>query len=102
MFIQKKEEMAYNFKPKTNTDNINLDLSKYGGEDFLSRVVYHKIKQEKKIEDIRNKYVDPDTLEYTFKPQISKTAKILKRGLNDLYVYKEIFTFRFGRLEKKK
>jgi hypothetical protein len=81
--------MNYSFKP--NVKKSDLDNTKQGNAtDFLQRVEYFKQKQEKKLEEIRKSIVDPSSIEYTFKPQLSDLAQNMKRNLNDLFV-KNIF-----------
>jgi hypothetical protein len=75
--------LKYNFIPKTKASNV--DLSKYGGNDFLSRMEFHKQHHEKKIDEIKSKLPDPES-NLTFKPNISSTAKNMKRNLDDLFV----------------
>lgn len=80
----KQEEGKYSFKPNVKT--TGLDSSRFSGPEFFERMEYYKIRQEKKIEEIRNKNIDPSLLEYTFRPQVSDLAKSMKRNMNDLFV----------------
>lgn len=75
--------MKYNYVPKTNTSSI--DLSKFGGNDFFTRMEFHKQHHEKILGEIKDKIPDPEN-DLTFKPNISSTAKNMKRNLNDLFV----------------
>ncbi len=76
--------MKYNFVPKTNSSSV--DLSKYGGSDFFARMQFYKQHHFKKLDEIKDKFPDPE-IDLTFKPNISSAAKNMKRNLNDLFVY---------------
>jgi hypothetical protein len=86
----KQEELSLTFKPTIPKPSkhceVTLNVNKYGGNDFLNRVEYHKEKKEKRLESIKSRVIDPDEEEYTFKPNISSKSKQTKRKLSDLYV----------------
>lgn len=75
--------MKYNFVPKTNSTNV--DLSKFGGYDFFTRMEFHKQHHNRKIGDIKSKIPDPEA-NLSFRPKINSSAKTMKRNLNDLFV----------------
>jgi hypothetical protein len=74
----------FTFKPQIKT--ATLDNTKFGGSTFLERTEMYKQKQQKRIEEIKSKIVDPSLVEYTFNPQISEFAQNIKRNRDDLYV----------------
>jgi hypothetical protein len=84
--------LKYNFIPRTNSSNV--DLSKYGGNDFLARMEFHKQHHGKKIDEIKSKLPDPEA-KLTFKPSISSAAKNMKRNLDDLFVKILIMVLKF-------
>lgn len=63
------------------------------GPSFLERMENFRLKQEKNLEDIKNKYVDPDEEELTFKPKLSQKGKQIKRSVDDLLVKFQILTY---------
>lgn len=64
-----------------------MDLSKLGGNSFLERMNFHKIKVENKIKDLKSKKVDANETECSFKPKITEKAqKVGKRTIDNLYV----------------
>jgi hypothetical protein len=78
--------MNFSFKPNITKSTANINMGKYGGSDFLQRVEFHKMRQEKKVEELRSQRVDTDIDELTFTPHLNYKAKGLKRGLDDLFV----------------
>jgi len=47
-----------------------------------------KINKKKKLEEIRNRIIDPDLDELTFKPKLSEKTQNVKRTVNDLFNWK--------------
>ena len=73
------------FKPQTN--QVNLDLSKLGGNSFLERMNFQKLKVENKLKELRSKKVDANETECSFQPKVTDKAKKLgKRTVDNLYV----------------
>ena len=94
--------MNYSFKPTLHTNPFNAEASQHGGLDFFQRMEFQKHKTEMKMEEIRNRNVDPAAKEYTFKPQVSELASSMRRDLNDLYVISYYLIYRIGKIKKMK
>ena len=83
----REENNKYDFKPKTSSSKLNLDMSKYGGNNFLERMNYLNCSQKEKLENLKMKSrLEKDYSEYTFHPKIDDKLKNYKRSYNDLLV----------------
>ena len=79
----KAEDEECTFKPKIKKKKVWL--KPYENKDFYARAAQFEERKGKEIDKIKNKLVDPNLKELTFKPKISKFSKNIKRNINDLY-----------------
>ena len=92
----KAEEEQCTFKPKIKKKKIWM--KPFANTDFYTRAAQFEERKGKDLDVIKNTIVDPNQVEYTFKPKISKDAKKIKRNINDLYNWNKE---RQKKLEKK-
>ena len=79
----KAEDEQCTFMP--NVKKKNAWMKPFANTDFYTRAAQFEERKGKDLDQIKNKVVDPNQKEYTFKPKISKNAKKIKRNINDLY-----------------
>ena len=92
----KAEEEQCTFKPKIKKKKIWM--KPFANTDFYTRAAQFEERKGKDLDVIKNTIVDPNQVEYTFKPKISKGSKKIKRNINDLYNWNKE---RQKKLEKK-
>ena len=92
----KEEDEKCTFKPKIKKKKVWL--KPFANKDFYARAAKFEVRKENDLNKIKNKIVDPNLPEYTFKPKISKDAKKIKRNIKDLYKWTQE---RQKKLEKK-
>jgi hypothetical protein len=79
----KAEDEQCTFKPKVKKKNAWM--KPFANTDFYTRAAQFEERKGKDLDLIKNKVVDPNQKELTFKPKISKEAKKMKRNIEDLY-----------------
>jgi hypothetical protein len=79
----KAEDEQCTFMP--NVKKKNAWMKPFANTDFYTRAAQFEERKGKDLDQIKNKVVDPNQKEYTFKPKISKNSKKIKRNINDLY-----------------
>ena len=79
----KAEDEECTFKPKIKKKKVWM--KPFANTDFYTRAAQFEERKGKDLDVIKNTIVDPNKVEYTFKPKISKNSKKIKRNINDLY-----------------
>lgn len=85
----KSEEMSYSFKPSIRKSNPKY-MNKLNNKDFYSRLAYFEEQKESKIEQIKTTLAEPEQVEYSFRPELTKMAKSKKRTIDDLYKWQKM------------
>ncbi len=79
----KAEDEECTFKPKIKKKKVWM--KPFANTDFYTRAAQFEERKGKDLDVIKNTIVDPNKVEYTFKPKISKNSKKIKRNIDDLY-----------------
>ena len=98
----KAEDEQCTFKP--NVKKKKVWMKPFANKDFYTRAAQFEERKGKDLDQIKNKMVDPDQKELTFKPKISKNSKKIKRNIDDLYNWNKERQkkLEFKKKEKKK
>jgi len=79
----KAEDEQCTFKPSVKKKKVWM--KPFANKDFYTRAAQFEERKGKDLDQIKNKMVDPDQKELTFKPKISKNSRKIKRNIDDLY-----------------
>ena len=96
----KAEDEECTFKPKIKKKNVWL--KPYKNNDFYARAAQFEERKGKDMDKIKNKLVDPNLKELTFKPKISKFSKNIKRNIKDLYNWQKEKQRKLEKMQKDK